>query len=251
MQLTTYGKLSTLEYALSNAEPPEDAFAFYLAHYEPGRGPVLEPMCGTGRFLIPFLQRGIEIDGIDASPHMLAVCQQSCTEQGLPVQLYQQLIQEVDLERRYGYIFLPDRAISLLYDKSVALQCLRRLYNHLLPGGKLALDVQTPDSLAFVTEEWQSDSTILPDGSTIVNHVLFQWEEGRSILRAISKHELFVNDERQETELNTYIERFYTPSEFAHLLATVGFVDIVATQAFTDQVPGERGNIAFVCRRPS
>lgn len=251
MQLTTYGKLSAREYALSNEAAPADALAFYLAQYEPGNGPVLEPMCGTGRFLLPFLQRGIEIDGIDASPHMLAVCQQRCTEQGLPVQLYQQLIQELDLPQRYGYIFLPDRAISLLYDKSVALQCLRRLYDHLLPGGKLALDVQTPDSLAFVTGEWQGDSTVLPDGSTIVNHVLFQWEEGRSILHAISKHELFVNDKLQETELNTYIERFYTPSEFAHMLATVGFVDIVTTQAFTDQIPGEHGNIAFVCRRPS
>lgn len=249
MQLTTYGKLSALEYALSNAEPPEDAFAFYLAHYEPGSGPVLEPMCGTGRFLIPFLQRGIEIDGMDASPHMLTECRQRCEAQALTVNLYQQLIQEVELPQRYGYIFLPDRAISLVYDKVVGLQVLRRLYDHLLPGGKLALDVQTPDSLAFVTEQWQDDSTVLPDGSTIVNHVFFQWEEGKSILRATSKHELFANGKRQETELNTYIERFYTRSEFEQMLATVGFIDIVATQAFTDQVPAERGNIAFVCRR--
>ena len=250
MQLTTYGKLSALEYALSNAKPPEDAFAFYLAHYEPGSGPVLEPMCGAGRFLIPFLQRGIEIDGMDASPHMLAVCQQRCTEQGLPVKLYQQLIQELELPQRYGYIFLPDRAISLVYDKVVGLQVLRRLYDHLLPGGKLALDIQTPNLQSFVTGQWQGDWTILPDGSIIVDHVLFQRDENEPILRALSKHELFVDGKQQETELNMYIERFYVQEEFEQMLAAAGFVQIMATQAFTGEAPRQRDNIAFVCRRP-
>ncbi|MCE7989431.1 MAG: class I SAM-dependent methyltransferase [Caldilinea sp. CFX5] len=114
-------------------------------------------MCGTGRFLIPFLQRGMPIDGIDASPHMLAACQQRCDEHGLSVTLSQQLLQDLDLPHRYGYIFLPDRAISLLYDKTVGLQALRRLYDHLLPGGKLALDIQTPHMQTFVTGQWQGD----------------------------------------------------------------------------------------------
>lgn len=250
MQLTTYGKLSALGYALSNEEPPADAFAYYFSHYEPDRGPVLEPMCGTGRFLIPFLQRNIPIDGMDASPHMLAACQQRCDQQGLPVRLYQQLIQDLAIPHRYGYIFLPDRAISLLYDKTIGLQTLRRLYDHLLPGGKLALDIQTPNMQSFVTGQWQGDWTTLPDGSIIVDHLLFQHDEDESILRALSKHELFVNGKLQETELNLYVERFYTQEEFTQMLAAAGFVEIVATQAFTGAAPQERDNIAFVCRRP-
>lgn len=250
MQLTTYGKLSAREYALSNTAPPAAAFAFYLTQYEPDNGPVLEPMCGTGRFLIPFLQRAIPIDGMDASPHMLAVCQQRCAEQGLPVKLYQQLIQELELPQRYGYIFLPDRAISLVYDKVIGLQVLRRLYNHLLPGGKLALDIQTPNLQSFVTGQWQGDWTILPDGSIIVDHILFQRDEDEPILRALSKHEWFVDGKLQETELNTYIERFYTQEEFEQMLAVAGFVEIKTTHAFTGKTPQQDDNIAFVCRRP-
>jgi ubiquinone/menaquinone biosynthesis C-methylase UbiE len=249
MQLTIYGKLSALEYALSNEAPPADAYAFYLSHYALDSGPVLEPMCGTGRFLIPFLQHGIAIDGMDASPHMLAACRQRCDEQGLSVKLYQQLIQELDLPQRYGYIFLPDRAIALLYDKSVGVHVLRRLYEHLLPGGTLALDIQTPGAQNFVTGQWQGDWTMLPDGSIVVDHLLFQWDEDEPILRALSKHELFVNGKLQETEVNIYVERFYTQAEFEQMLAAAGFVEIVATQAFTGQAPQERGNIAFVCRR--
>lgn len=250
MQLTTYGKLSALEYALSNEEPPADALAFYLAQYEPDSGPVLEPMCGTGRFLTPFLQQGIAIDGMDASPHMLAVCQQRCDQQGLPVRLYQQLIQELDLPQRYGYIFLPDRAISLVYDKTIGRKVLRGLYDHLRPGGKLALDLQTPNYQTFVTGQWQGDWTTLPNGSLIVDHLLFQMDEDESILRALSKHELFANGQLQETELNMYVERFYTQEEFTQMLAAAGFVEIAATQAFTGEAPKEQDNIAFVCRRP-
>lgn len=250
MQLTTYGKLSALEYALSNEEPPADALAFYLAHYEPGSGSVLEPMCGTGRFLIPFLQRGIPTDGMDASPYMLSACQQRCDQQALPVKLYQQLIQELELPQRYRYIFLPDRAISLLHDKTIGLQTLRRLYDHLIPGGKLALDIQTPNLQSFVTGQWQGDWTTLPDGSIIVDHLLFQQDETEPILRVLSKHELFVDGKLQETELNLYVERFYTQEEFAGMLKAAGFVDIEATQAFTGEAPKEYDNIAFVCRRP-
>lgn len=61
MQLTTYGKLSAAQYALDNHAPPAETFAFYWQQYEAASGPVLEPMCGTGRFLIPFLEQGNRI----------------------------------------------------------------------------------------------------------------------------------------------------------------------------------------------
>ena len=40
-------------------------------------------MCGSGRFLIPLLKRGFDIDGVDASPHMLQACRDHCQRLGL------------------------------------------------------------------------------------------------------------------------------------------------------------------------
>ena len=34
-------------------------------------GPVLDPMCGSGRFLIPLMEDGFDVHGFDASPTML------------------------------------------------------------------------------------------------------------------------------------------------------------------------------------
>ncbi len=78
MEENTYGSLSTEAYDIIYAEPPPDALEFFLRHLESADEPVLEPMCGSGRFLIPFLEHGIDIDGVDVSRHMLRKCFQRC-----------------------------------------------------------------------------------------------------------------------------------------------------------------------------
>ena len=51
MSNNTYLKLCTQVYDLSKPTPPEEAYAFYRSYIEATRGPILEPMCGSGRFL--------------------------------------------------------------------------------------------------------------------------------------------------------------------------------------------------------
>ena len=48
--MDTYGKLCTEFYDLSKPEAPADALEFYLRHLDNTDGPVLEPMCGSGRW---------------------------------------------------------------------------------------------------------------------------------------------------------------------------------------------------------
>lgn len=247
MQLTTYGKLNAVQYALENEEPPAAALAFYWQQYEAASGPVLEPMCGTGRFLLPFLERGAEIDGMDASAPMLAECRKRLANRGLHAELVQQLIQELDLPRRYGYIFLPDRAISLIYERDSAIQTLTRLHNHLLPGGVLALDVQMPGAQHFPLDQWQSDWYTLPDGALMLDSLLFQLEEEGRLLRAAGRHERFVDGKLVETELDVYIERFYEEIEFSELLRTAGFADIRVSRPFDEA--NYPGYLAFMCKK--
>ena len=56
MSLDTYRKLCTEAYDLSKPEAHANTLAFYLARFAEAAEPVLEPMCGTGRYLIPFLE---------------------------------------------------------------------------------------------------------------------------------------------------------------------------------------------------
>ena len=94
-----WGSLSTEAYDIIFADAPTDALEFYLRRLDNPKEPVLEPMCGSGRFLIPFLEHGVDIDGIDASRPMLQRCRQRCEMKGLTPILYEQFLQEL---RRVG-----------------------------------------------------------------------------------------------------------------------------------------------------
>ena len=102
--------------------------AFYLRQWEQAGkpSPLLEPMCGTGFFLIPFLEAGADIDGLDSSPYMLAICQAKCAAKGLRPRLYQQLLEGMALPRKYGFLFIPDRSFAQIYDQDAAHECLVR-----------------------------------------------------------------------------------------------------------------------------
>ena len=65
--LDAYLSLCTKVYGLSKPNPPEDAYAFYRDYAMKANGPILEPMCGTGRFLLPLLEEGFNVHGFDAS----------------------------------------------------------------------------------------------------------------------------------------------------------------------------------------
>ena len=70
MKKNDYGSLCTEMYELLHKEAPEDELAFYLSYARPGMS-ILEPLCGSGRFLVPFLRRGLSIQGMDNSREML------------------------------------------------------------------------------------------------------------------------------------------------------------------------------------
>ena len=44
---------------------------FWLAEAERAGGPILELGCGTGRIMLPLLEKGTRIYGLDNDPHML------------------------------------------------------------------------------------------------------------------------------------------------------------------------------------
>ena len=55
-----YGELCTKVYESGKSIAEGEELALYLSHVTEGMK-VLEPMCGNGRMLIPFMQRGDRI----------------------------------------------------------------------------------------------------------------------------------------------------------------------------------------------
>jgi len=74
----------------------DDRF-FFLDVVKKYGQPVLDVGCGTGRILLDFMQQGIDIDGVDNSPEMLALCKQKAEKLDLTPAVYQQEMHQLSL----------------------------------------------------------------------------------------------------------------------------------------------------------
>src|SRR5580698_11368183 len=59
---------------------------FYRAIIERQGGPALDVGCGTGRLLLDYLSAGLDVDGVDNSPEMLAICREKAAAAGVDVE---------------------------------------------------------------------------------------------------------------------------------------------------------------------
>ena len=138
-----------------NVTGPE--IGFFQALIERFGQPALDVGCGTGRLLLPALQAGFDVDGCDISPDMLALCASRAAREGLaPPRLYAQAMHELALPRTYHTIFICG-SFGLGGNRQQDREALRRLYQHLDPGGVLALDHYQPYGNPASWRHWVKD----------------------------------------------------------------------------------------------
>ncbi len=133
-----------------------DELEWFRRFIEPGQ-PALDAACGTGRLLVPYLHAGLDVDGCDISPDMLELCRERAVREGLPApNLYAQAMHELELPRRYRTIVVCG-GFGLGGDRDQDQEGLRRLYEHLEPGGTFVMDNEVPYSNAKSWRYWSRE----------------------------------------------------------------------------------------------
>src|SRR5262245_37269450 len=74
---------------------------FYVGLARQANGPVLEVACGTGRVLLPCLQAGVNIEGLDLFEPLLAKLRAKAAALGLSPRLHQADMNDFSLPRRF------------------------------------------------------------------------------------------------------------------------------------------------------
>ncbi len=138
---------------------------FYLTLIQKSGQPVLDAGCGTGRLLLDYVQLDIDIDGVDNSPEMTAICRRKADDLGCAVSLYEQNMETLELPRQYRTILVPSSSLQLIVDQTLVDQALQRLLDHLLPGGLMAASFMASRKEGEPLEfEWEQVATRESDG---------------------------------------------------------------------------------------
>jgi SAM-dependent methyltransferase len=206
---------------------------FFVQAARDSGGPVLEVGSGTGRVLIPTARAGIEITGLDLSPHMLAVCRESLKAELQEVQSRVRLV-EADMRRfelgqTFNLVTLPFRPFQHLTTVEEQLACLGCLHRHLRDNGKLILDIFNPklESLVdtnFGKEMADEPEFSLPDGRKVIRrHSVVSRDVANQINYVELVHYVTHPDGRQERLVQAFPMRYLFKFEAEHLLVRAGF----------------------------
>ncbi len=189
---------------------------------------LLEPMCGSGRLLIPLLKAGFNVHGLDNSSYMLANCEKRLAQSSLKTQLFNQSVSDMQLTSRYDGILVPFGSFQLLFPRQVAYRVLEQ-FNHLLTAnGKLMLDMYVPWEMMYEGEEHvkHEKCTQLPDGSKIILKSKINVNKYEQYYLSQDIYEKVKDDKIIATEKETLHLVWYFEYEFELLLEKYGFHDI-------------------------
>jgi SAM-dependent methyltransferase len=106
-------------------------------------GPILELACGSGRLMIPLLETGERVVGVDSSGPMLERARHALAQAGLlrRAALHEADVRRFTLDERFQLAIYGLDSFGLLLSVDDQLAALQQIHRHLVPGGLLILDL--------------------------------------------------------------------------------------------------------------
>jgi len=249
--MNSYKNLCTQFYDLDKPDAPPEALAFYLRYARHANGAILEPMCGSGRFLLPLLERGFPIDGVDASGDMLQACRENGRRRGLAPVLYEQALHQLELPGRYHLVMIPASSFCLITEPDQVRESLRRLHALMVPEATLVVEIELLMPQPPQPDSWRGRWVTRPDGAKIVISQLSRHRAADRVSHSLHRYELIKDGRLLETEWEELDLRLYELGEFRALLEDCGFT---AVRHFTGYGSGPLDDadesLALSCVRP-
>jgi SAM-dependent methyltransferase len=227
--------------------------SFYLDVIRRWGEPVLDVGCGTGRLLLDYLGLGIDVDGVDNSPEMLALCRQKAAALGLEPVLHEQYVERLSLPRRYRTILVPSSSLQLVVELAAADEAVGRLHDHLLADGMVAASIMTlwqpGDPL---TSEWETSALRAEDGATFRRVARSWYEPELECEHTEDVYQMILDGQvvAEETHRRSPATRSYTQAQARALFERAGFESVELYHEFTfEPVRAEDTLFCVIARR--
>ncbi|WED42025.1 class I SAM-dependent methyltransferase [Legionella cardiaca] len=248
--INTYLNLCTQVYDLSKPNPPQDAYDFYLSYAKQTNGSILEPMCGSGGYLLPMVADGFNIEGFDASISMLEALKVKAEAKNLNPHTWHGFIEDFNQPKKYKLIFIPSGSFGLITELSDIKKALKIIYEHLDESGFFVFEAETLNAVPDELGIWRGSRWQRPDGKIILLSQLAMLDG--EICCSIGKYELVDGNEVIQTEIEEYKIRIYhEPNFLINLLTEAGFSQVRLIKAFDREAsPDETDeSIIFECKK--
>ncbi len=235
MRSTIYGPLCTEAYDITKpigGEYPD--VPYYIKHLSQIGGRILEAMVGTGRLLIPLLEAGLNVEGIDTSADMLSICRKHCAARGVNPALYEGSVENLHLTGKFNAIAVSFGSFMLL-ERTAAIATLQAFARHLEPHGRIFIDLELPIE-DFKTENFvkQRSPITCPDGSIILLQSTSRIDWLNQLNTTVIRYEKWKDTKLVATELQDFPLHWFGRDEFIMCLQENGYKDITLCANYTD-----------------
>lgn len=230
-----YGNLCTEMYEILHEKAPRDELNFYLS-YAKKEDKILEALCGSGRFLIPFMEQGFDIFGIDLSVAMLNKLKQKAPN----AKVFQADILEYSSKNRFDYIFISSGSVSLFTDINLCRKILGKIKEMLTPEGKFVFAVDTVADKCSDDNDYKiSVTTKTKEGFDLILKNKNYYDEQSRTQFSQGIYELYNGTELLQSEYMDFQTHLYKFGEMERLLKEIGFTNVKTYSSFSKDVAAD------------
>ena len=219
-------------YEILHEKAPRDELNFYLS-YAKKEDKILEALCGSGRFLIPFMEQGFDIFGIDLSVAMLNKLKQKAPN----AKVFQADILEYSSKNRFDYIFISSGSVSLFTDINLCRKILGKIKEMLTPEGKFVFAVDTVADKCSDDNDYKiSVTTKTKEGFDLILKNKNYYDEQSRTQFSPGIYELYNGTELLQSEYMDFQTHLYEFGEMERLLKEIGFTNVKTYSSFSKDV---------------
>lgn len=189
----------------------------------------LELGCGTGRALLPLAAVGQLVTGVDRSGALLALAEKKVKQARLSpyVRLMQSDLRTFQIEQEFDFAYCVSNTLMHLPTQEDQLTVLTNTARHLCTGGRLLVDLFSPDIVRLVevsgvqelADRWIDEESGAQVFKWSVRHLDIAQQQQETIFL----YEEIFPDGRVQKRAIPFTLRFLWPSEGQLLLQMAGF----------------------------
>ncbi len=184
---------------------------------------LLDVTCGPGLYAVEFAKRGVDVTAVDFSPAAINYAQDLAQKEKVVIDLHQQDIREMDFEQKFDAAILLYGQLAVFSTKD-AQAILKRVAQHLKPGGKLCVELLNPDHADKKESNWWfTDETGLWGNTPFLHFGERIWLELQQT--SIERYHI-INLETGEMNHIELCDRVYKTGEMAGMMQAAGLTAV-------------------------